>query len=242
MRCLGGWVMTVSDEGLRLIRRYEGCRLTAYRCAAGVWTIGWGHTGYVDGKKVTKGMRITQRKADSLLKQDVSRFEKAVRDKSIVPIPLNQHQYDALVSFAFNAGEGNLKKLCRKPRTAGQIAAKLLQYDHAGGVVNAGLRARRIAEHELFTRTLSDCCPYCLPTRTVTSIANAKAEGCSSFVCRGEQVKWVQWELNRVMSAGLKVDGVCGEKTVAAIRRFQAEKHLTVDGLCGKNTRSALKE
>ena len=99
----------IGQAGLNLIKQFEGCRLFAYQCAAGVWTIGYGHTA-----GVKKGMTITQAQADAYLKQDCRKFESYVNSAAYVPITanLNQNQFDALVSFAFNCGAGNLKKLC----------------------------------------------------------------------------------------------------------------------------------
>nr|DAI37636.1 MAG TPA: Lysozyme [Bacteriophage sp.] len=92
----------IGQAGLNLIKQFEGCRLTAYQCAAGVWTIGYGHTS-----GVKKGMTITQAQADAYLKQDCEKFEKYVNSAAYVPITesLNQNQFDALVSFAFNLGQ-----------------------------------------------------------------------------------------------------------------------------------------
>lgn len=90
--------MKISEKGIEFIIREEGEVLTSYRCQAGVWTIGVGHTG----KDVTPGMRISKEKSRELLKDDLKRFEDAV-DKSI-KYPIEQHQFDALVSLAFNIG------------------------------------------------------------------------------------------------------------------------------------------
>ena len=90
---------TISDEGLDLIKQFEGCELTSYVCPSGVYTIGYGHTG-----DVLPGQTITQAEADKLLKDDVKRFEVGVNNYTNVP--LNQSQYDALVSFTFNVGLG----------------------------------------------------------------------------------------------------------------------------------------
>lgn len=114
----------IGQAGLNLIKQYEGCRLSAYQCAAGVWTIGYGHTA-----GVKKGMTITQTQAETYLKQDCAKFESYVNSAAYVPIiaNLNQNQFDALVSFAFNCGAGNLKKLCAG-RNASQIAVAMPQY------------------------------------------------------------------------------------------------------------------
>ena len=136
----------IGESGLRLIKQFEGCRLTAYKCAAGVWTIGYGHTSGVH-----KGMKITQAQADAYLVADCQKFTNYVDDPAYVPITasLNDNQRDALISFAFNCGQGNLKKLC-KGRTIEQIAAAIPKYNKAEGKVLAGLTRRRAAEVELF--------------------------------------------------------------------------------------------
>ena len=91
--------MKTSDKGIKFIINEEGgIRLKAYRCQAGVWTIGVGHTG----KDVKEGMEITEEKAIELLKLDLRRFENVV-NKSI-KYPIEQHKFDALVSLAFNIG------------------------------------------------------------------------------------------------------------------------------------------
>ena len=140
--------MNTGNEGIRLIKNYEGCRLTAYQCSAGVWTIGWGHTGKVDGKAVCKGMTITQAKADALVVSDLVVYENHVKD---LKRSFNQNEFDALVSFTYNCGQGSLQTLCRN-RSNKQIAEALLKYNKAGGKALAGLTKRRKAERELFLK------------------------------------------------------------------------------------------
>ena len=94
--------MKISEEGISLIKRFEGCRLEAYKCSAEVLTIGYGHTG-----GVKEDDTITQEEADKLLKADVFKFEKNVEDN--VKVELNQSQFDALVAWTFNLGVGNLR-------------------------------------------------------------------------------------------------------------------------------------
>ena len=97
--------MRTSDEGLNLIKKYEGCLLTAYKCPSGVWTIGYGHT-----HNVKEDMTITQAQADDFLRSDLMNAEKYV--DIYAPIyHFTQAQFDALVSFTYNCGAGNLKKL-----------------------------------------------------------------------------------------------------------------------------------
>lgn len=95
--------MKASGRCKELIKKHEGCRLEAYKCPAGIWTIGYGHT---DGS-VTSGTTITQEEADKLFNQDIKKFEKAVTH--MVKTTINQNQFDALVSFAFNLGIGALQ-------------------------------------------------------------------------------------------------------------------------------------
>ncbi|EBY2534382.1 lysozyme, partial [Salmonella enterica subsp. enterica serovar Tennessee] len=94
--------MKISDSGLAALKREEGCKLTAYTDSRGVWTIGTGHTGRVDGVAVGKNMAITQDTADRLLRDDLSWVERCIAER--VTVPLNQNQYDALCSLIFNIG------------------------------------------------------------------------------------------------------------------------------------------
>lgn len=140
--------MKISSKGLALIKEFEGCYLTAYKCPAGVWTIGWGTTGKVDGKQICAGMKISQAKADALLKQDMVEFEGYVNK---LPYKLNQNQFDALVSFTYNCGNGNLRKLTNNgKRSLTEISNALLSYNKAAGKTLAGLTRRRKAEKKLF--------------------------------------------------------------------------------------------
>lgn len=146
--------MKISDVGKTLIKRFEGVSLKAYRCPAGIWTIGYGHTGYVDKKPVKPGMIITKEKVEELLNLDLIKFEKAVT--SLVKVPLSQNQFDALVSFCYNVGIGNfqsstlLKLLNEKKYTAaGEQFGRWVYVDKK---VSQGLVNRRNAEAELFNR------------------------------------------------------------------------------------------
>ena len=98
----GGSNMNISQEGLSLIKKFEGCKLESYKCAAGVWTIGFGSTSGVE-----EGMEISQERADMLLLEDVKVFEEAVNN--LVEVDLEQNQFDALVAWTFNLGSTNLK-------------------------------------------------------------------------------------------------------------------------------------
>ena len=143
----------IGQAGLALIKQFEGCRLTAYQCSAGVWTIGYGHTA-----GVYKGMKITQAQADAFLKQDIAKFEKYINNPSYVQFTdkLNQNQFDALVSFAFNLGQGNVKKLC-VGRNINQIPSAMRQYCKAAGKTLPGLQRRRKAEAALYNKKVENC-------------------------------------------------------------------------------------
>ena len=137
--------MKTTSKGVSLIKQFEGCRLKAYKCPAGVWTIGYGHTA-----GVKEGDTITQDTAEAYLRNDLEKYEKAVMLYDDI-YRFNQNQFDALVSFAYNCGIGNLKNLTQSgKRTIAQISAKLPLYNKAGGVVLRGLQRRRAAEKELF--------------------------------------------------------------------------------------------
>lgn len=141
-----------ATKGIELIKEFEGLRTTAYKCPAGVWTIGYGHTGAVDGKPITSGMKITAAKATELLRGDLAKFEAAVN--SYVKATLTQNMFDALVSFSFNVGAGALKTstLLRKLNAGDYDGAadEFLKWNKAGGVVLNGLVRRRKAERTLF--------------------------------------------------------------------------------------------
>lgn len=137
--------MKTSSKGVSLIKQFEGCRLKAYKCPAGVWTIGYGHTAGVKAGDI-----ITQETAESYLRNDLVTYEKAVMNYDGI-YHFNQNQFDALVSFTYNCGAGNLKNLTQSgKRTIAQISEKLLLYNKAGGVTLLGLQRRRAAEKVLF--------------------------------------------------------------------------------------------
>jgi len=139
--------MHISEHGLDLIRRFEGLRLDAYLCPARVWTIGYGHTG----PDVRRGLSIRPEDAETLLRQDVKRFEEGVNH---VAGACTQGQFDALVSFAYNLGLGALmSSTLLKRHRAGDYRAATLEFArwvHAGGRKLPGLVRRRAAEAERY--------------------------------------------------------------------------------------------
>ena len=139
--------MKINKRGLDIIKKYEGCRLTAYKCPAGVLTIGYGHT---DGVKA--GDTITQAQADLYLHSDVGNYENLVNEYNRnYNYKFNRNQFSALVSFAFNCGAGNLAMLLQNGKRDKQtIAQKMLLYCNANGKPLKGLQDRRKAEQDLY--------------------------------------------------------------------------------------------
>lgn len=139
--------MKTSETGLALIKEFEGCRLDAYLDSVGVWTIGYGHT-----KTARKGMIITQAQAEELLALDVA--EHATGVYKALQVKLEQHQFDAVVSLAFNVGVNAvrnstlIKMINRGDAKIG--AAQFDRWNKAGGKVLAGLTRRRAAERKLY--------------------------------------------------------------------------------------------
>ena len=144
--------MRISENGIEFIRQLEGEKLTAYPDIVGIWTIGVGHTGFVDGKPVARGMAITKEKSKELLTADLKRFESAVNDA--VKVTLTQNQFDALVSLAFNIGEGAFARstLVNKLNAGDKkgAAGQFLVWKNAGGRVSQGLLNRRQKEKAMF--------------------------------------------------------------------------------------------
>lgn len=135
--------MKTSQTGIDLIKKFEGCRLDAYKCPAGVWTIGYGHTA-----GVTAGQKISKAQAEAYLRADLEKYEKCVV-KYDSKYRWTQNEFDAMVSFAYNLG--SIDKLTADgTRTKAVIAEKILLYTKAGGKMLAGLTKRRQAERELF--------------------------------------------------------------------------------------------
>ena len=136
----------INKSGLNLIKKYEGCKLTSYICPAGVLTIGYGHTG----KDVKPNQTITKKKAISLLKKDLARFERHVQSYNYI-YEWTDNEFSALVSFAFNIG--NIDQLTAYgTRTRSQIRSAMVKYVKANGKTLAGLVKRRKAELRLFNR------------------------------------------------------------------------------------------
>lgn len=230
-----GLKMKTSENGINLIKKMEGCQLKAYKCAAGVWTIGYGHTAGVQATNV-----ITQEKAEEYLREDITKFEARV-NKYQDKYCFNQNEFDALVSFAFNIG--SIDKLTADgTRTRATIAEKILCYNKAGGKENEGLKKRRQAEQELFLT------PIVAP---VQQSSGKSTDG--SGVIRAVQ-QWLNMEygdrLRNCEACGkaiLLTDGVFGAKTKAALTLalqiwINTFGHtLAIDGVFGAKTKAVCK-
>ena len=136
--------MNIGNKGLELIKSFEGCRLSAYKCPAGVWTIGYGRT-----QGVYEGMVITQEQADNMLREDVKYYADAV-DRYNSRFNFNQAEFDSLTSFTYNCGVGSLQAVMSCCNTKQEIAEECKLYNKGGGVVLAGLVRRREEEYKLF--------------------------------------------------------------------------------------------
>lgn len=139
--------MRTGQKGINLIKSFESLRLEAYKCPAGVWTIGYGHTS-----GVSKGDKIDAQKAEQLLAEDLREYEQAVNRACN---NLNQNQFDALVSFVYNIGEPKFKtstllKCIRANPMNVNIAYEFSRWNKAGGNVLPGLIRRRKAESDLY--------------------------------------------------------------------------------------------
>lgn len=140
-------VLKTSEEGVALIKHFEGCELTAYLCPANVWTIGYGHTA-----SVSEGDVITEEEAERLLKEDLEEFEGYVRE--LVEYDLTQNQFDALVAWTYNLGPGNLKESTLLNRVnygpISDVPTQIKRWTKANGKELAGLVKRRAAEAALW--------------------------------------------------------------------------------------------
>jgi GH24 family phage-related lysozyme (muramidase) len=177
--------MKTSEAGLTLIKEFEGLRLRAYKCPAGVWTIGYGHTSAAGAPKVVPDLKISEAQAERMLRDDLTIYEASVR--GMVSVELAQGQFDALVSFAYNCGVGALARstLLKRVNSAAfdQVPAEFMKWTKAGGKDLPGLLRRRRAEVKLW-RDLQDHAPVTtdesraapdapVPTKSITQSREA---------------------------------------------------------------------
>ena len=139
--------MEISQEGVSLIKKFEGCELEAYKCSAGVWTIGYGRT-----KNVEEGDTCTQEQADQWLHEELPVYGAYVSDAVLVP--LNQNEFDALVAWTYNLGPTNLNNSTMlkvlNDNKKEEVPHQMRRWNKANGKVLEGLERRRQAESLLF--------------------------------------------------------------------------------------------
>lgn len=207
--------MKISQDGINLITSFEGCKLVAYKCPAGVWTIGYGHT-----KNVKQGDVITKEKAERFLRSDIATFEKAVMNYDD-KYHWTQNEFDALVSFAYNVG--SITQLVSSGRRRkDNIPEAILLYNKAKGQVLPGLVRRRQAEQDLFLKE---------------SVLRTLKKGST-----GADVKYLQQMLKDGDYYEGKIDGQFGSKTQEAVLEFQQCYELAIDGIVGAKTWKKLTE
>ena len=220
--------MRISEKGLAMIEKFEGCLLKASNKLDGVWTIGYGQTGRYYGKRVRRGMTTTKAEAHAWLRDhSIKTYEDAVTQA--VKVPLNQNQFDALVSFTYNVGIGALKQsTALRKLNAGDYAGAadaLTMWTKCRRKVLAGLVRRRKEERALFLTPV---------TQPQTGNTDLLRKG-----DKGDDVRLLQHRLNLVGNQ-LAEDGIWGVQTDSAVRGYQYRADLTVDGMVGAKTRAAL--
>jgi len=145
--------MSINTKGLEILKRFEGCKLKAYKDIVGILTIGYGHTG----KDVREGQTITQEEAEAILQKDLEKFVHGVKD--LVKVSINENQLAALVVFAYNIGLNALSgSTLLKKLNAGDLqgaSEQFIRWNKAGGKEVAGLTNRRNAERDLFVSALA---------------------------------------------------------------------------------------
>lgn len=205
-----------STAGISLLKQFEGCRLVAYKAlpTEHYYTIGYGHYG----PDINPHMAITLHEAETMLKNDLKGYEKAV--SKYVLVDITQNMFDALVSFAYNCGTEALKKstllkLLNKNDYIG-AAEQLENWNKSGGKTISGLTERRGKEKDLFLNGYCD-----KPTAQVSKNTATAAE-----------TRWIQYKLG-----GLSIDGLWGAKTAEAIRakRKALEWEETTGNVCTVN-------
>jgi lysozyme len=139
--------MQTSEKGKEFIKHFEGCKLEAYQCSGDVWTIGCGHT-----RGVEEGDKISKKQADALLSADIEMVETHVQ--RLITVDLDQSQWDAVVSWCFNLGCGNLRaSTMLQVINSGEldkVSEQIIRWDKVGKKAVAGLTRRRKAEADLF--------------------------------------------------------------------------------------------
>ena len=208
--------MRTSDKGIEFIKKHEGVRLKAYKLPGEqYYTIGAGHSF---DPTITANTVWTSAQAEAALRIDLQKFEKYVND--LVPIPLTQSQFDALVSYAYNRGKGGLKQLVDNSKTIEDYSNNIVKYWGSAERYKEALIKRRKAE-----KTLFDSLDINYPT-----LKNGS---------KNDAVRLLQHKLNE-KGYQLAEDGHFGAKTEQAVKEYQSTNGLTVDGIVGQKTWAVL--
>ena len=232
----------INEEGLRLVKTYEGLYLNSYQDAVGVWTIGYGCT-----EGIGPGMTITKQQAEDMLRTELSKFEAAVA--RYVDVEINDDQYSALVAFSYNVGAYALKKstLLRKLNGGDYAGAsnEFPRWDKAGGRSLLGLSRRRRSERALFLGEPWDKFLEWNPGDDPASSSGGGSSNTNRLIrlqspyMRGDDVRAVQEALAKA-GFSVDVDGVFGPGSEKAVKAVQSNNSLTADGIVGNDTRKAL--
>ena len=216
--------MHISQEGIDLIKSFEGFRAQAYRpvITEKYLTIGYGHYG----PDVRMGQTITREQAEVLLRKDIEKFERNV-NKWDYTYDFNQSEFDSMVSFAFNIGSID-QLTAQGKRSRQEIADKMLLYVHgAGGIKLQGLVKRRQMERELFMKGKTELKSIKIPDPTLR------------IRCKSDRVKQLQHAINVLFNDTLAEDGSFGQLTKGAVMRAQDRLKISIDGIYGPQTNKA---
>lgn len=243
---------TVSENGINLIKKWEGLYLKSYYDCVGVITIGWGITNAdksITGTSIHKGMTISRETAEKWLRDSLNKKYLPKVLKYDGKYDFNQNQLDALVSFAYNIGSID-QLTANGTRSIATIAKKILEYNKAGGRYVRGLAERRRDEYNLFVKPCSKTSSKSsTPKSTSTSEKKHYAgtypvlpdrgyfkegDGITTLTDYPTQIKRVQKLVNWVLNINLTADGKYGTKTADAVEKLQEKFKLPVNGCFGE--------
>lgn len=240
---------TVSENGINLIKKWEGLYLKSYYDCVGVITIGWGITNAdksITGTSIHKGMTISRETAEKWLRDSLNKKYLPKVLKYDGKYDFNQNQLDALVSFAYNIGSID-QLTANGTRSITTIAKKILEYNKAGGRYVRGLAERRRDEYNLFVKPCSKAStPKSTPSTSVKKNYTGtypvlpdrgyykEGDGIITLTDYPTQIKRVQKLVNWVLSIDLATDGKYGKKTADAVEKLQEKFKLPVNGCFGE--------
>lgn len=177
--------MKLTQEGLDLIKSFEGFSSTWYKCPAGIWTIGFGHTEAAGPPKYEKNQAITKSQGEQILRSDLAQYEQAVMDA--VTVPLSDEQYSALVSFCYNVGPNAFRKSSvLKAVNASRhdlVPSRLALFTKGGGKVLQGLVRRRQVEGQMYASGVEDGDVY--PSTEITPVIGKASYASSTNIAAG---------------------------------------------------------